>query len=941
VVILKKLLIIIPAVVLGIFLVLLVTPVLFKGKLLEIAKKELNRMLLAQVDFSDLKLSFIRNFPDAYIALEDLTVTGTGGFEGEKLVEFKSLSLRVDIKSIIRMDNIQVKSVLLDHPRISAHISENGNANWNVMKPKEVPPDEIPPVERPSEKPAETAPDKAASTLKIALNEFEIRDAGLSFQDDSRKMTASANSLNFLLHGDMTLDNADLDMKLDIAELNFRMNNINMLSKARVSLVSIVAADLKNMGFTLKENQFNLDEIILKFAGSVRISDEINVDMTFASDRTDFKSVLRLVPAFYMKKFESITTAGSFILSGYVKGAYNDKQMPNAGVNLAIDNAMFKYPDLPKSVNNINIKASAYYDGSVFDRTTLDVDKLHFEMAGNPFDAELRVKTPSSDMQVAAKFSGKIDFNSLLDIIPLDDIALKGLLECDIALAGRMSALENKQYEDFDAKGMLKLSGVDFIPPGFRQTVKIAGTQLDLTPRKVDLVNFDAVMGNTDISLDGMLENFIPFVFKGSTVHGSLNLKSNKIDLNEIMASRETSEKPEEPAEKPEDSSPLSVIEVPKNIDFAVKADIGRLLFDKLDITDVAGSVLVRDGRLQMQNLAMNLLEGSVTLTGEYNTQDIKVPSVNLSANIRQVDTSSAIESFDILQKILPQPQNYAGKVSANLTLSSILDEHLRPVLNTVDSKGRLQTNNLRIQNSELFGAMANLLKNESWRTPALNNINVSYEIRDGQLTIEPVRMNITQTSLELTGSQGLDMSLNYKINTVVPVSVVGSSAADILSKIPGGSRLREIKVTGLITGTVTKPIVNLDVADMVSNVVETVKETVKEAVKEQVQTVKQQVKEDVDKQITAIMDEAEKQAQNIRNTAKQTAAGIRSEANANAQRLEDTAKSPLEKVAAQAAARKLRDEGNASAAKVEQEAEKQVTAVMDAAKKKADDLRK
>ena len=562
-------------------------------------------------------------------------------------------------------------------------------------------------------------------------------------------------------------------------------------------------------------------------------------------------------------------------------------------------------------------------------------------MAGNPFDAELHVKTPASDMQVAAKFLGKIDFTSILDIIPLDDIALKGLLECDFSLAGRMSSLENRQYEDFDAKGILKLSGVDFKNPSLPQTVKIAQTQLNLTPKRVEMTNFDAIIGNSDISLNGTLENFIPFVFKGATVSGSLNLKSNNIDLNEFMKPKETDEKPKEPAEKPEDSSPMSVIEVPKNIDFAVKAGIGRLLFDKLVITGLAGDLSVKDGKLHMQNLSMNTLDGNIALSGEYNTQDIKIPAVNFSANLRQVDAASAIASFDILQKILPRPQNYAGKVSATLELNSTLDEHLRPVLNTVASRGQLQTHNLGIQNSELFTTMANLLKNEAWRAPTLNNITVRYEIRDGRITIDPVRMNIAQANLELTGSQGLDMSLDYKVNAAVPVSAIGSGAADILNKIPGGSRLREIKVTGLISGAVTKPVVSLGVADMAGNVVETVKETVKEVVKEQVQAVKEQAKEEIDKQITAIMAEADRQAQNIRNTAKQTADKIRDEAETSAKKLEDAAKSPLEKVAAKAAANKLRDEGKANAAKVEQEAEKQVTAVMDAAKKKADDLRK
>jgi hypothetical protein len=906
----KKLLIIVPSTLLVIFLALLLAPVLFKGKIFEIAKKELNGMLTAKVDFSDVKLSFIRNFPNAYVALTDLLVTGTDEFEGETLVKFKSLSITVDIMSIIKMANINVKSVLLDQAEVNAHISESGKPNWDIMKGGKAP--ETPP--------GETKPKEAAPALKIGLKKFEIRNASLSFIDDSSKMKATASGLNYFLQGDMTLDNADLNMKLDIADVDFWMDSIRLLNKARVGFISDVTADLKNMGFTLKENQFSLNEIALKFDGLVQIPGDINLDMTFATKKTDFKSVLSLVPAVYMKDFESITTTGSFTLSGDVKGTYNKEQMPRANVNLTVDNAMFKYPDLPKSVNNINIAVKAFYDGVVFDKTTLDVDKLHFEMAGNPFDAEAHVKTPESDMQVAAKLAGKIDFDSLLDIVPLDDITIKGLLDCDLALAGRMSTFEKEQYEDVDARGMLKLSGFNFETPDLPQAVNIASTQLNFTPRKVDLVNFDAVIGKTDIAMNGTLEKFIPFIFKGDTVRGNLSLKSNNIDLNEFM----TGEKKEETKE----TAQLSVIEVPKNIDFAMNVNIGKILFDKLNITNTVGTLLVSDGKLQMQNLAMNLLEGSMVLSGEYNTQDIKVPSVDFGMNIRQFDITSAISSFEILQKILPQPQNYAGKVSANLTLNSILDEHLSPVLNTVASKGQLQTQSVEIRNSELFGTMANMLKNESWRTPALTNLNIGYEIKDGQVIVEPIQMNILQNKLELSGSQGLDMTLNYKVSATVPVSAIGSGATDLLSKIPGGSNVKDIMVTGLIGGTATSPNVNLGIADMATSVVASVTETVKE-----------QVRDEVDKQKAAIMAEAEKQAENIRNTAKQAANKIRSEANAAADKLENEAKNPIQKIAAKAAADKLRSEGEANAVKVEQEADRQVTAIMDEARKKADSI--
>jgi hypothetical protein len=906
---------------LAIFLILLATPFLFKGKILEIAKKELNNMLTAKVDFGDLKLSFIRNFPNAYVALEDLTVVGTGEFEGDTLVAFKKFSITVDVKSVIKMDNIQVKSVLLDQAKVYAYILDDGKANWDIMK---------------ADDEAEAAPDDDSTTsFRVALKKFEIRNANITYRDDEGNMTAVINDLNYSLRGDMTQDNAGLNMELDIAGLDFWMDGIRYLKKAQAGFVSELDADLKNWIFTFKDNQFNLNEIVLKFAGTVTMpADDIDVDITFASEKTDFKSLLSLIPAIYMQDFESLKTTGSLTINGDVKGTYNDNLMPSAHLNMTVDNAMFQYPDLPKSVEKVNIAAKIFYDGEVFDRTTVDVDKFHLEMAGNPFDAELHVKTPDSDMQIAANLTGKIDFNSIADIVPLDDVTLKGLLECDLKLAGLMSTLEKEQYEDFTADGMLKLSGFDYQDADFPQGVKIMSTQLNFTPKKVDLVNFDAVVGNTDIAMNGSLENFIPYVFKDETVRGKLTLKSNMIDLNEFMT--------DDTEETPVDTIPLTVIEVPKNIDFTMNANIGKILFDKLAITNTAGVLIVKDGKVRMQNLAMNLLEGSMVLNGEYNTQDIKVPSIDFGMDIKQFDITSALSSFSMLEKILPEPQNYVGKVSANLTLYSVLDEHLDPVLNTVLSKGQLQTQNVEIRNSKLFGTMADLLKNESWRTPAPGNLNIKYEIKDGRLMVEPIQMNISQAKLDLSGDQGLDMTLNYKVNVSVPTSSVGSGATDLLAKIPGGSSIKEFKVTGLVGGTATNPDVKLSIADMAGSVVEAVKEQVTEIITEKVEEVKEQVKEEVNKQIDAIMAEAEKQAENFRTTAKQAADKLRSEANANADKLEKEAesKNAIQKTAAKVAADKLRKEGEDNAKKIEQEGEKQATATLDAAKKRADDIR-
>ncbi|MCL2793207.1 MAG: hypothetical protein FWD87_08950 [Spirochaetaceae bacterium] len=887
---------------------------------------------MAKVEFSDLRLSFIRNFPNAYIALENLEVTGIDDFEDELLVAFDRLSVTADILSIIRMQRIEVKSILLDRPRLNGRILEDGRANWEIFKVDDVSStEEVAPVEI-----TETDP----FIFNVRLHRFEIRNMELSFRDDVNKIAAEVQLLNFILRGDMRKENVDLDLKLDIDGIDFWLDGIRLVNSANIGFTSVVAADLRNMGFVIKDNIFNLNDIVLKFDGSVDLQDDdINIDVVFATERTDFKSLLSLIPIVYMNDFKDLRTTGILSLNGDIKGTFNENIMPSANVNLLVENAMFSYPDLPKSVENINIAVRAFYDGVVFDRTTVDIDRFSFEMAGNPFSASLNLKTPESDLQIAAKFAGKIDIDSLADIIHLEDMVLNGLLECDISLAGRLSTLENEQFEDFQAKGFLKLSGFNFISSDFPQGIEITSTQLHFTPRFVELINFDAITGQTDISMNGRLENFIPFIFKDETIRGTLTLRSDKIDLNEIMSSLPEGEDSSS-AEEPQ----LSIIEIPKNIDFTMNVNINNIIFDNLLITNTAGALIVRDGKVTMRNLGMNLLEGSMVLNGEYNTQNIKEPFIDFGMNIRQFDISSAISSFSMLESILPNPQNYIGRVSATLTLYSVLDEQLSPVLDSVNSRGQLQTHNLEIRNSPLFGTLANVTNNERWRNPAPGNINIGYEIRDGRLWIEePIRMNLLPARIEIRGDQGLDMTLNYRIGATMPFSAIGSGATDILNRIPGGSNISEIQLAGFIRGNVRSPDISLSVADMASTITTAIRDQVTETVTHRVGEVRTQASEEINRQIEQIMAEAQRQADNIRNNVNQSADRLRREANVAADRLisEAAGRSVIERQVAQTAANRLRSEGETNAQRLEQEGENQANAVINAAQIRANDLRR
>ena len=435
-------------------------------------------------------------------------------------------------------------------------------------------------------------------------------------------MAASLEDLQFNLSGNMNASRTDLDMDLSAGSVDFIMDKIQYLTDAKVNFRAGVDAMLDSMIFVLKDNALTINGIVLNWAGSVAMpDDDISTDLKFNAPETSFKSLLSLIPAFYMKGYEELKASGTFALDGTVKGIYSsaDSTMPDITARLLVSDGVISYPDLPEKITAININGEVKTDGKDMDNTTVDLSRFHFELAGNPFDMTMKLSTPLSDPAVTADVKGKIDLAKLQQAMPLDSISLNGLIDVSLALAGKMSMLENKKYDQFRAEGALVISDMA-VEMTDMPDIKISTATFDFNPAFAELKQLKMTVGErSDFTASGRLDNYIPYLFSGDTIRGNLSLSSNSLDLNEILdiIPSDTTEN---------DTTSLAVIQIPKNIDFIFDAAVKRLVFDKLTGNDVKGKVVVKDGVVTVSEAGMKTLGGTLLVNAVYDTRDTLRP---------------------------------------------------------------------------------------------------------------------------------------------------------------------------------------------------------------------------------------------------------------------------------------------------------------------------
>lgn len=903
--------------------------------------EEINNNVNAKVEIADFRLSLFKSFPDLNLGLHEVLVKGINQFEGDTLVYFESFNVQINLISAIKK-NVVVKGIVLNKPFINGKVLEDSTVNWDITKPIEEISDTVIIEDELVEK------DTSSETMdyRVDLQKFQIKDAKIKYLDETSDMIAIIDKLNFLVKGDLGMDYSDISINTSIDDINVKMGGIKYMKNGKFGFDATIGTDMDNMIFTFKENVLSLNDIALGFEGVVEMLEEdINVDLTFGTKKTSFKSLLSMVPAIYLEGFEELKTSGNLALSGNIKGTYNESQMPLANLRLVVEDAMFQYPDLPKSVENVNIDVAVFYDGVVEDNTKVDLNKFHVELAENPFDIAMHIRTPFSDPYIEGSVDGHIILNTLTDVLPLEDMSIDGEITADIDIAGNMSTIENENYDDFKATGQLQLKDFVFESADLPAAVKIIETTFNFTPQYLELKTFKSEIGESDFNLNGKIENYISYALSDGTLKGDFVFKSSKINVNEFMT--ENTEEVSE-VEVSDTSSTMSIIEIPKNINFKLVSTLDHIIYDQMDITDLKGTFLVKDQKVMMNNLKMNLLDGYFGLEGEYNTQNMDAPSATMGLDIRDIEIESALNSFSMLEKMAPILKHCKGKVSINFDYTSLLDSTMSPDLNTMDGYGKIHSKSVQVVDSKTLDKLGDLLKMGDKFNNEFKDVNISFKINDGRINVEPFDLDVEDIKMTVGGSHGVDQTMDYNLALDVPRKYFGSAANDALEGLLAeaakeGVKLdvsQNIKVKAKVIGTTTDPKITLNYKDDTGDAEESLKDELKNKAKEEIEN---KGREELEAEAKKIVDDAEKEAAKIKREAQEQADKLLEDGNKEADALVKKASKEgyLAKVAAEATAKKLKAEAKKKADDLVKTADKKADKIVTDARIKADNIKK
>lgn len=789
---------------------LFLTPIIFADKIKEQIKKTANEKLSAELNYSDVSISFFHHFPSLTLTLSDLHLNGSAPYKDEKFLTAKEVSFGINVASLVFSKEVKIDQIYLSDAFINVKVNAKGEANYNVYK---------------SSSQDQNPKDSTETALK--LERIEILNSKIIYDDLSTKVHFDAFGFNYLGKGDLNKAVFDLYSKAKIEKLNIVYENEPYLMNKKIDADLITKVNVNSLSFFFQQNNLKINQLLVDFKGKFNfLKDGYNMDFVIKSDNSDLHDVFTAFPPKYITWLSKTELKGNTNLLFTLKGDYIASQntAPDLNLDVKIDNGFVNYNKSSFPVSNLNLDVKTTVQSLNPDLAIVDAKNLSLNINKDYLKSKFYVKGVNTP-DINGEFKAKIDLEKLTKALGIPDIVLKGTLAGDVKTNGKFD-LKNKLFPV--TNGILDLENGYLKTPYYPNPItditiksKIENQKGTFDDLKVSLKPTQFTFEGKPVFVQADLNNFNDLTYD-ITAKGELDI--NKIykvfsqkglDLDGFVKADLVLKGKQSDAEKGNYSKlhnkgtlelrNIGIVSEYLPQKFIIKEGIFKINQDKMSFNNFLAAYGQSDFKLNgyLQNVFnyattnTGILRGSFKVTSRYINVDEFMSSTPTNTSVTDAKTEAKTET---------KPQTQSGQTGViiiptnlNLQFTANAQKVNFDKLNLQNATGSLNMNKgkLSMQNTgfNLIGCNVNM--NATYQSITPQKANFEYAIKASDFDIKrayneiEVFRKMASAAEKAQGIVSVDYQLKGRLNgNMDPVypSLVGGG---ILS-------IKDVKVRGL-----------------------------------------------------------------------------------------------------------------------------------------------
>ncbi|MBR4135160.1 MAG: AsmA family protein [Bacteroidales bacterium] len=332
--------------------------------------------------------------------------------------------------------------------------------------------------------------------------------------------------------------------------------------------------------------------------------------------------------------------------------------------------------------------------------------------------------------------------------------------------------------------------------PELSLPLSIPDLDIDYTMQKCHFRSSKFQLGQSNFSLTGNLYDIDKFYRDEGLLHGTLNLTSSYIDLNEIMELADGFRAPDSLKDTGTDQEDDPFI-VPFGMNVTINTNVDKVHYEDVDIRKVGGKVAVNDGVLVLDQMGFTSDAARMQLTALYKTPRRNHLFLGLDFHLLDIKIAELIDMIPEVDTVLPMLKSFAGNAEFHFAVETYLKSNYDVKFSTLRGAAAIEGHDLVVLDNETYQKISKMLKFKKGTTNKIDSLSAEVTIYKNEVDVYPFLLAIDRYKAIISGRHNLDMTYNYNISLVSPIRL----GLDVI-----GTDQRKFKLTKAKYATMFRP---------------------------------------------------------------------------------------------------------------------------------------
>lgn len=704
--------------------------------------RSLNKNLSTKYEFTSVKLSFLKKFPNASVELRNVLVHPSNGFDRncfkgvstDTLLYARQVSVEFSIADVARgiynIDRIGIKD-----GRLNLLTDTSGGINYDIY--------------------IESSEGGEKGNFLLNLDRINLSGMTAVYDDRYIDLLVRGYVENGRMRSRITSDKIDFKAGGGLRIDYFRLLNYTISR----SIPSEVDLDLVRQagGFVFNESSLKLEKYLITMKGS--ISENNVMDLVLSGKDIDLSYIRSFLPDSLRAKVEDYDPSGILKARGTIKGLSSSASDPVVRIDFELSQGNVTYRKSQVRIRDLSLNGS-FLSGSKKNSTTgtLAIDNFIGTLGSSQYKGYFRLsgfKPLSSEMRIR----GTVRPDEIREFFGISAVSsASGSIEADLLMEGILP--EREKYSFADLLSLRPVADLKF--KAFSIGLNNDRTRFEDVTGRIRMSdtlvadNLDFKIGENKISVNGSFMNFHGWISgKPVILRGQADLTCGRLEPEKLFA----------PTYQTADGQAgKKIMNFPADISIGINLKIDHFIYKNFEASNISGNLTYNPGVLNFNSLNLTALDGAVSGNGLLAQNRNKSYVARGSFGLEGINIRKTFESFRNFGQDFIRAENLAGQLSGSVSVLIPADSLFKPDIKSVTAEGKFVIANGGLIDFGPVKELSSFISLSELENIKFEKLENDFFIRSNYLYLPQMDVRSSAADLAINGKHSFDNEYEYHV---------------------------------------------------------------------------------------------------------------------------------------------------------------------------------